>query len=78
MKIIRYTVSHWVRSTICDMFLLGTIRRLCPPHTITIRMRFDRAGPIVGGLLFCAGSIAYYSIAHRAIASDQDSLDIFV
>ena len=40
---------------------------LCPLHTLTIRMRFD-----------CARSIAYKLITCRAIASDEDSLDIFI
>ena len=49
---------------------------LNPPHTLTIRKRFDRARSIACESLVCAGSIAYDLIACRAIASDQDSLDI--
>ena len=49
---------------------------LYPPHTLTIRKRFDRARSIACESLVCAGSIAYDLIACRAIASDQDSLDI--
>ena len=41
-----------------------------------LRKRFDRARSIACESLMCAGSIAYDLIACRAIASDQDSLDI--
>ena len=47
-----------------------------PPHTLTIRKRFDRARSIACESLVCAGSMAYDLIACRAIALDQDSLDI--
>ena len=47
-----------------------------PPHTLTIRKRFDRARSIACESLVCAGSIAYDLIACWAIASNQDSLDI--
>ena len=49
---------------------------LYPPHTLSIRKRFDRARSVACESLVCAGSIAYDLIACRAIASDQDSLDI--
>ena len=41
-------------------------------------MRLDQTGSIVSDSLVCVGSIAYDLSACRAIASDQDSLDIFL
>ena len=49
---------------------------LFQPHTQTIRARFDRARSIACESLVCAVSIAYDLIACRAIASDQDNLNI--
>ena len=49
---------------------------LYPLHTLTIRKRFDWARSIACESLVYAVSIAYDLIACRAIASDQDSLDI--
>ena len=49
---------------------------LYPPHTLTIRKRFDLARSIACESLVCAVSIVYDLIACRAIDSDQDSLDI--
>ena len=56
--------------------LIGPDQIACESHTLTIRMRFDRARSIVCELLVCVRSIAYDLITCQTIASDQDRLDI--
>ena len=71
-----WRVSKWPTPTLTHACNTGRLFAfIYPPHTLTIRKRFNRARSIACESLVCEESNVYDFIACRAIASDQDSLD---